>query len=80
MGSDADLVMWDATPRTIRNADLHHDVDYTPYEGIELQSWPALTLAGGDVVWDGVKFHPRAGRGRFLRRGRPSLLPARRTA
>jgi dihydropyrimidinase len=76
IGADADLVVWNATPRTIRNADLHHAVDYTPYEGIEVQAWPALTLAGGDVVWDGHQFHPRAGQGRFLRRGRPSLLPS----
>lgn len=75
VGSDADLVVWDVTPRTIRNADLHHAVDYTPYEGIELRAWPAITLAGGELVWDGTTFHPRAGRGRYLRRGRPSLLP-----
>ncbi|KQW39960.1 dihydropyrimidinase [Rhizobacter sp. Root404] len=78
VGSDADLVVWGATPRTIRNADLHHAVDYTPYEGIEVQAWPALTLAGGDIVWDGSAFHPRTGRGQFLRRARPSLLPVPR--
>ena len=33
------------------------------------------TLAGGEVVWDGENFHPRTGRGRFLRCGAPSLLP-----
>ena len=80
IGADADLVVWDETPRAIRNAQLHHAVDYTPYEGIELKAWPALTLVGGDVVWDGHAFLPRAGRGRFLKRGRPSLLPARRQA
>ncbi|NML17325.1 dihydropyrimidinase [Azohydromonas caseinilytica] len=77
VGSDADLVVWQHGPRTLRNEALHHAVDYTPYEGIELQAWPALTLAGGEVVWDGRDFHPRPGAGRFLRRGRPSLLPAR---
>ncbi|MEJ8812881.1 dihydropyrimidinase [Variovorax ureilyticus] len=76
IGADADLVVWNATPRQVRNADLHHAVDYTPYEGIEVKAWPALTLARGEVVWDGHTFHPRAGRGQFLRRGRPSLLPA----
>jgi dihydropyrimidinase len=75
IGSDADLVVWGEGEHVIRNADLHHDVDYTPYEGITLQAWPALTLAGGEVVWDGENFHPRAGRGRFLRCGAPSLLP-----
>ena len=40
-----------------------------------LKAWPALTLAQGEVVWDGRDFHPRSGKGRFLRCGRPSLLP-----
>jgi dihydropyrimidinase len=80
VGADADLVVWGTTPRPIRNADLHHDVDYTPYEGIEVKAWPALTLARGEVVWDGERFHPRAGRGEFLRRGEPTLLPNRRPA
>ncbi|MGI9026129.1 MAG: dihydropyrimidinase [Burkholderiaceae bacterium] len=76
IGADADLVVWGDTPRTVRNADLHHAVDYTPYEGIAVKAWPAMTITGGDVVWDGRDFHPRAGRGQFLRRGRPSLLPS----
>ncbi len=78
VGSDADLVIWDERPVTLRNELLHHAVDYTPYEGIKLQAWPALTLAGGDVVWDGQNFHPRQGRGRFLPCATPSLLPVRR--
>ncbi|KQX87134.1 dihydropyrimidinase [Variovorax sp. Root473] len=80
VGADADLVVWGTTPRAIRNTDLHHDVDYTPYESIEVKAWPALTLARGEVVWDGERFHPRAGRGEFLRRGEPTLLPSRRPA
>ena len=47
VGSDADLVIWDEGERTVRNAALHHDVDYTPYEGQRLRAWPALTLVGG---------------------------------
>mgnify|MGYP001577173707 FL=1 len=60
----------------IRNADLHHAVDHTPYEGRCLRAWPALTLIGGEVVWDG-QFHPRPGQGRFLACGSPSLWPRR---
>ena len=77
IGSDADLVVWGEHERVIRNADLHHDVDYTPYEGMALRAWPDLTIAGGELVWDG-RFHARSGRGRFLRCGAPSLLPQRR--
>lgn len=80
VGSDADLVIWDESPRTLRNTYLHHAVDYTPYEGIALMAWPATTLVRGEVVWDGEAFHPRTGRGEYLRRGRPTLLPARPTA
>ncbi|WP_066258530.1 dihydropyrimidinase [Hydrogenophaga flava] len=74
IGSDADLVIWDEGERVIRNADLHHAVDYTPYEGQRLRAWPGTTIANGEVVWNGV-FHPRAGKGRFLACGAPTLLP-----
>lgn len=80
IGADADLVIWDEGRRTITNGALHHAVDYTPYEGMELKAWPGLTLAAGQVVWDGRNFHPRAGQGRFLRCDPPSLLPPGRHA
>jgi dihydropyrimidinase len=72
IGSDADLVIWDERDFVLRNAELHHNVDYTPYEGKTLRAWPGLTIACGEVVWDG-QFHARAGRGRFLPCGAPSL-------
>lgn len=78
VGSDADLVVWDLdTPRTVRNADLHHAVDYTPYEGHELRAWPALTLLRGQVVWDGQHFTGTPGAGQFLRCERPALARPR---
>ena len=78
IGSDADLVIWDERELVLRNEALHHAVDYTPYEGMTLKAWPALTLAAGEVVWDGTAFRPRAGQGRFLRCGAPTLRPARK--
>ena len=77
-GADADLVVWDEGEFPLTNERLHHAVDYTPYEGMTLRAWPALTLARGEVVWDGTSFHARAGQGRFLRCGRPTLRPAPR--
>jgi dihydropyrimidinase len=77
IGSDADLVIWDEREVTIRNAQLHHAVDYTPYEGMRLKAWPGLTLSRGEVVWDGERFTGRAGRGRLLACGKPTLLPQR---
>ncbi|MCO5118416.1 MAG: dihydropyrimidinase [Burkholderiaceae bacterium] len=80
IGSDADLVVWGEGEFVLSNERLHHAVDYTPYEGRTLRAWPALTLAGGEVVWDGRDFHARAGRGRFLPCGLPTLMPGRRGA
>ena len=72
VGSDADLVVWDLqTPRTIRNGDLHHNVDYTPYEGTEVNAWPALTLSRGMVVWRDGQYLGRPGHGQFLKCERP---------
>jgi dihydropyrimidinase len=77
VGADADLVIWQEGERTIRNADMHHAVDYTPYEGRSLRAWPALTFSRGELVWDGREFTGRAGHGRFLRCGAPTLQPRR---
>jgi dihydropyrimidinase len=75
IGADADLVIWDDRREvTIRNERLHHDVDYTPYEGMRLTAWPALTISRGEVVWDG-SFRGRAGHGEFIACGLPA--PAR---
>lgn len=67
IGSDADLVIWDTSREVvIRNDNLHHNVDYTPYEGMSVRAWPALTLSRGIVVYrDGVDL-TRPGHGRFL--------------
>ena len=68
VGSDADLVIWDEGREiTITNSMLHHRVDYTPYEGIKLGSWPQITLSRGEVVWDGSRPQGRTGRGQFLK-------------
>ena len=75
IGSDADLVVWDEREFILSNAQLHHAVDYTPYEGQRLRAWPGLTLSRGEVLWDGSHFNSQAGRGQFLPCGVPSLLP-----
>ncbi|MGQ7247354.1 dihydropyrimidinase [Halomonas sp. V046] len=76
IGSDADLTLWDPEARvTVRNADLHHGVDYTPYEGLELSGRVALTLCRGRVVSRDGRPTGRPGDGLFLRCDRPT--PAR---
>ncbi|MBP6894928.1 MAG: dihydropyrimidinase [Gammaproteobacteria bacterium] len=78
VGADADLVIWDEREFVLTNAQLHHNVDYTPYEGMHLTAWPGMTLSRGEVVWDGRDFTGRQGAGRFLHCGTPTLVPRRR--
>lgn len=48
VGADADIVLWDPTiTRSIRQTDLHHGSDYTPWEGFEVTGWPVRTLLRG---------------------------------
>ncbi len=78
IGSDADLVIWDHREVVVKNSLLHHAVDYTPYEGMTLKAWPALTMLRGQTVWDGKDFKSPEGGGQFLRCSQPSILPPRR--
>ena len=68
-GRDADLVLFDPNAsRTIRQADLHHTSDFTPYEGVAVRgAVRTVLLRGGAVIRDGT-FVGRRGAGRFLER------------
>mgnify|MGYP006258074601 FL=1 len=76
IGSDADIAVWDPHRQvTVSNSMLHHDVDYTPYEGMQLTGWPVLTLSRGEIVWRDGEVLGTPGRGQFLPCGLPD--PAR---
>jgi len=70
VGRDADVVLFDPTARrTIRQADLHHTSDYTPYEGMEVAgSVRSVFVRGKAVTRAGVAVGDR-GYGRFVERG-----------
>ena len=75
IGSDADLVIWQQGDVQIDNANLHHAVDYTPYQGKALRAWPLTTIVRGEVIWDQGEFSGTAGFGEFIARSKPCLLP-----
>lgn len=67
VGADADIAIWDAKREvTIRNDLLHHNVDYTPYEGQRVTGWPETVLSRGEVVIRDGTLTAVKGRGRFL--------------
>ncbi len=94
-GYDADIVIWyppdhptvSANNKVkISNEMLHHDIDYTPFEGFEVVNWPRWVLLRGEVKWDrdvevaegfGKGILGTMGNGRFLKRGRGEVLVGR---
>lgn len=77
VGYDADLTIWHPQstfkPFRLTNANLHHAIDYTPFEGFEFLNWPRYTLLRGKVMYAEGKIVGSMKDGRFLRRG-PSQL------
>jgi dihydropyrimidinase len=76
VGRDADLVLYDpAGDHPIRQAELHHTSDFTPYEGMTVPgSVRSVFVRGRAVVRDGELVGAR-GSGRFVERelaGQPS--------
>ena len=77
-GYDADLIIWhpkDTGAVTISQSLMHHDIDYTPFEGIQVGNWPRYTVLRGKVVWD--KAQGVVGDmtyGQYLKRGKGEVL------
>jgi len=77
-GSDADFTIWHPRgkmrPFTLTNSVLHHNVDYTPYEGVHFENWPRYTILRGKVLWkEGELADDEQKTGHFVKRG-PSQL------
>ena len=71
VGADADIAIWDPERQvTITNDMLHHNVDYTPYEGRTLTGWPVTVLSRGQVVCHEGELLGKPGQGQFLKRFR----------
>jgi dihydropyrimidinase len=74
-GSDADMVLLDPSPRTIRVHDLHADSDYSIWDGFRCAAYPITTILRGQVVVENGKLVGSASAGRWLkRRVSPSVI------
>ncbi len=82
VGADADVVVFDPEREAVLThagathlggaAHVHHlheHCDYTPYEGLRLRGWPALTMLRGQVIARDGEFVGQQGAGEFLVRG-----------
>ena len=69
VGSDADLVLWDANEtRTIRNEDMFSGSGYSIHAGREVTGWPQLTIRRGEIVYRDGEVLGTAGSGELVRR------------
>ncbi|KXS97369.1 hypothetical protein AC578_9601 [Pseudocercospora eumusae] len=77
-GYDADLVIWHPGKTgacTITQAMLHHEIDYTPFEGVDVGNWPRYTILRGEMIYD--KAEGVLGKmeyGQYLKRGKGQVL------
>ena len=69
VGSDADIVVYDPKRKRKISAKTHHmDVDYSCYEGREVQGASDVVLSRGTVIVRDGKFAGTKGHGRFVKR------------
>jgi dihydropyrimidinase len=69
VGADADVVVYDPNrKRTISAATHHMDVDYSCYEGRQVQGASDVVLSRGSVIVRDGAFTGRKGHGRFVKR------------
>jgi dihydropyrimidinase len=69
VGRDADLLLFDPTARrVVRQADLHHTSDFTPYEGMAVEGKVRQVLSRGRVIVRDGEWLGARGHGRYLGR------------
>ncbi|XP_076371139.1 dihydropyrimidinase-like isoform X2 [Tachypleus tridentatus] len=67
VGSDADIVIWDANQvRTISAKTHHHNTDFNIFEGKKCHGVPIYVVSQGRVVVDEGELHVSQGVGRFI--------------
>jgi dihydropyrimidinase len=68
-GFDADIAIWNPEARrTATLADQHDNMDYSPFEGMQIEGWPELTMNRGDIIVENGELKGTRGRGRFVAR------------
>jgi dihydropyrimidinase len=75
IGGDGDIVVFDPNASMVfRHSDLHMNVDYNPYEGMEVKGVPTTVLSRGKVIIDQGKYLGKAGEGQFVPRKTYTLV------
>ena len=75
-GSDADVLIWDPHGHTSIGVDKKHhmNMDYSAYEGFEIDGKVGTALSRGSVVVENDTFVGRKGHGEYIKRGLSQYL------
>jgi len=74
-GSDADIVLYDPEAMWTISVDNHHmNLDYSAYEGFDIQGQVDTVMSRGTVIIEDGKYLGSAGDGQYQRRGLSSYL------
>ncbi len=75
VGSDADLIVFDAEEEQTISVKTHHmRVDYSMFEGTRVKGVPKTVLSRGRVIVENGKFVGKVGAGEFLKRENPARV------
>jgi len=75
-GADADICILDPALRRSVRASAMHEADYSPWEGREVDAWPAMTILRGKIVVEGDKWLGDAKGGAWQHRAIPAEIRA----
>ncbi len=76
VGGDADIAIWDPQcVRTICHDMLHDNMDYTPYEGMQVTGWPTTVISRGRLVVQDEKLLVARGSGEYVKRSPQAPAP-----
>jgi dihydropyrimidinase len=79
VGLDADIGIWNPEREvTIRAADIHDNVGYTPYEGRSIRGWPEIVISRGRIVVENNALQVERGSGMFISRKTPGPVATAR--
>jgi dihydropyrimidinase len=80
-GSDADVVIFDPYhEKTITPANLFHNADYSPYDGMIVRGWPKVTLVRGRIVMEENRLVVEKGWGQHIARKLQARAPVKEVA
>ena len=74
-GMDADIAIWDPeATRVMSLQDQHDNMDYTPFEGLELTGLPETVMTRGALITHKGSLIAKEGQGKFVPRAPMRLL------